>query len=350
MEENIKNETLQVEEPVTETTETTSTEETKPLTENEIDQLSQIIHAQAYKKEMLRQTESIQDKVNELKGTIKGLDMDKEFIDEMLKSYTVEQLESRLKNDDAVEAFFINPETGEPLEMNIEFESKAREIEFKRGLLVYIKSSQDTFEKIDKAMEELDKETEEFQKNIGEVTYSLSDNVLTYINYMKDRLNLMEEGRDKRHMTKLVKYLESGFTFEVFADVIKKYPTVAPKCISELKNEQNIKNIGARYGAKLKTNKIPVSLIGFASDITEGRKSLEELLLIRGEQYIIPDLFIYSLIRFFAMEDWNDGYVRKLHASVSLTLKKLLNNEFTEEVKNDVINSMVDYLKLFPTE
>ena len=71
-------------------------------------------------------------------------------------------------------------------------------------------------------------------------------------------------------------------------------------------------------------------------------------MLVRNEQYIVPDLFVYSLIRFFAMADWNkDNNIRKAHASVILVIRKLIKNEFVDDVKKDVIDSIVKYLAKF---
>ena len=70
-------------------------------------------------------------------------------------------------------------------------------------------------------------------------------------------------------------------------------------------------------------------------------------MLIREEQYIVPDLFVFSLIRFFAMANWSDPDIRKAHASVSLVIKKLLANEFIDEVKKDIIDAIVTYIAKF---
>ena len=71
------------------------------------------------------------------------------------------------------------------------------------------------------------------------------------------------------------------------------------------------------------------------------------ILYIFPLKYELPDLFVFSLIRYFAVSDWNDETIRQAHASVALTIRKLLNNEFEDELKLKVKTAIVEYLKLF---
>lgn len=334
------------------TEETTTEESTKKeeVTLDQIEDLTKIIHAESYKKEMSKQYEELQKNVSEMKSKIKGLDSEKDFIDEKLEKYTVEELEKILKKNDVVEDFFTDPSTGEPLDLTINFDSKEREIEFKRGYLVYVKSTQEAFKKIDEEYAKLDDATKEFNMEINEACYALSDNVLSYISMMTDKANAMEDEVAKKKILESLKYLKSGYDMTIFSEVLDQHPTVAKNCVRELTREVDIQRIGKRYGSKLKTFNAKSSLIPYTSDITSGRKSFEEMVLIRGDQYVIPDLFVFSLIRFFGMADWSDGNIRKAHASVGLTIKKLLANEFADDVKKDVIDSIVTYLAKFPTE
>lgn len=329
-------------------TEDTTTQE--ELTLEQIEDLTKIIHAESYKKDMSKQYEELQKNVTDMKSKIKGLDSEKDFIDEKLEKYTIDELEKMLKKDDVVQDFFTDPETGKPLDLTINFDSKEREIEFKRGYLVYVKSTQEAFKKIDEEYAKLDEATKEFNVEINKACYDLSDNVLSYISMMTDKANAMEDEVAKKKILKTLKYLKSGYDMSIFTEVLDEHPTVANKCIKELTKEVDIQRIGKRYGSKLKSFNVKSSLIPYTSDITSGRKSFEELVLIRGDQYVIPDLFVFSLIRFFGMADWSDGNIRKAHASVGLTIKKLLANEFADDVKKDVIDSIVAYLAKFPTE
>lgn len=314
-----------------------------------IEDLSKLVHMEAVKNDLASHMDTLHAENAKLMGTIKGLDSEKEFLDEKLKEYTSDSLAKHLRSDKNVLDFFINPDTGVTLEMNIPFESREREIEFKRGFLVYLKTTQEAFDKIDEQFDELDKYTAEMNADIKSACDVLSDNVLTYISYMKDKADAIEDEKTKKKMLESLRYIKSGYDLSIYAEVIEKHPSVASKCVSELQKEVDIQRVGARYAKKIESNGIKMSLVNFASDIQSGKKSFEELTLVKDEDYKLPDLLVYSLIRFFSMADWSDNNIKKAHASVSLVLKKLLNNEFEEDIKTQVVDSIRTYLSMFPT-
>ena len=47
------------------------------------------------------------------------------------------------------------------------------------------------------------------------------------------------------------------------------------------------------------------------------------------------------------MADWNDMAVRQAHASIALTLRKLVTNKFDEELSTQIRAKIVEYLKMF---
>ena len=320
--------------------------EDEKLTDEDIKKLTEIVQVESVKNELSYQTEELHKKQQSLLATIK--DDNPDYITERLKNYTVDELEEKLHNDDFVDSFFVDPETNQPVEFTVTFESKSREMDFKRGLLSYFKATDETFKKIDEEFETLDKATKDINIEIQDAVKSLSDNVLAYISMLTDKANAMENETLKNKLLTTIKYIRSGYDMTVFAEAVDQHPTIAKKCVTELNNDSIIKKTGARYLAKLKSNKINANLIDFASDIQDGKKSFEELILVRDEQYIVPDLFVYSLIRFFAMADWNnDNNIRKAHASILLVMRKLIKNEFVDDVKQDVIDSIVKYLAKF---
>lgn len=321
--------------------------QSEELTFEDIENLSKLVHSEAIKKDLANSVEEIKEKADSFRACLKGVDADKEFIDKKLEEYTVDQLETLLKNNDFVESFFVNPDTGEKLEMTIKFDSKQREMEFKRGLLAYFKSSQEAYIQIDKQFEELDKATAELNVGLSEACNALSDNVLTYVSAMTDKANEVTDEKVKAKMLRTLKYIKAGYDMSIFSEMLDEYPSVAKKVAAELTHEPTIQRIGKQYASKLKANKVKLSLVAFASDIESGKKSFEEIMLIREEQYIVPDLFVFSLIRFFAMANWSDPDIRKAHASVSLVIKKLLANEFIDEVKKDIIDAIVTYIAKF---
>ena len=47
------------------------------------------------------------------------------------------------------------------------------------------------------------------------------------------------------------------------------------------------------------------------------------------------------------MADWSDKKIIALHSSVCMVLKKVVDNTIDPDVKADVINAIIDYLKKF---
>ena len=47
------------------------------------------------------------------------------------------------------------------------------------------------------------------------------------------------------------------------------------------------------------------------------------------------------------MADWNNSFIPKAHATTILVIKRLLYNELDEEVKENVLAAIKEYLKKF---
>ena len=76
-------------------------------------------------------------------------------------------------------------------------------------------------------------------------------------------------------------------------------------------------------------------------------KSFEEMVLVEDD-YEIPDLFVFSLIRYFSLADWSDPNIKRAHSVISLVIKRLISNDFEdEEVKTNVKTAIIEYLKIF---
>lgn len=316
------------------------------FTKEDVAKLQEVVQIESVKQDLEYQTNELHKQQQSLLASIKDYN-DSDYIQEKLKGYTMEQLETLLKDEDVVNSFFIDPMTGKPAEFNIDFPDKNREIEFKRGLLTYFKATDEAFDRIDAEYEKLDEATKEFDDNVKDSIAALSDNVLGYIQYMTDKAVLIEDSYERNKLLTSLEYIRSAYDMTIYKDIIVQYPSIADKCVGELTNERVLKDIGQRYITKLQKNNVHANLIDFVSDIQSGKKSFEELVLIRDEQYIVPDLFVYSLIRFFAMSKWSDPNVKKAHASMVLVIRKLIKNEFVDEVKVKVITAITEYLKMF---
>lgn len=319
------------------------------LTENEIVEFSKLIDAQATKEEVSRHTQEIVEEKDKLLSVLKTDNVDSpNFIDEKLNEYTLEELKSLFnKNPDAVNDFFIDPVSGNELELTVPFESDQKKQDFKKDFLLYIKTTNDALEGISKQEQELSEYVTEMNKDIKEAATSLSDNILGYIQILKDKADALPIGKARSDMNKMIYHIESGFTLGAFRDVLVKYPSVPKRCVDEV-TKQDVARVGQRYLEKLNKNNVPASLIMFISNDTD-TLSFEEKMLIKDDQYKVPNLFIYSLIRFFSMADWNDPNTRRLHSSTMIMIKRLVRNELADEVKELQIERIVNYLTLFPT-
>lgn len=269
-------------------------------------------------------------------------------IEEQLKKFkTVKELQDYLnKGKENVERFF-----GGIDKIDVDFDNDyQKELDFKKGFLIYMKESAIAYENIDKEYEKLDESMKEFDQNMKEVTSALSDNILGYLSMMKDKADACENETTKKKLLTSIAYIESGYTYKIFSDEIDKHPTIVDHCVKELVDAKankgsKFEEIGSRY-LKKSQKYSKCNLISFISDYSRNVKSFEEYILVE-DQYEHTDLFVYSMIRWFAMADWNDKNVKALHSSVAHVIKRIMDNTLDVNVKADVINAIVDYLKKF---
>lgn len=344
------NDTHNIEEDVVEKTPELadeSTSEENHASMDDINSLVDFVNVESAKSELDFSTKVLTARQDQVSKLIAGGEETRDFLLDKLNTMTLDECETYLKSDKNVLDFFKNSETGDEICVDVKFETKEKEIEFKRDLLVYLKSSQETLAKIDEEYDKLDAATKELNMNIEQVCKQLSDNTLGYIQHMKDKAETVKDESEKKAMLEVIRYIESGYTLEVFKDVLVKHPSVCEKCVKELTNELDASRIGQRYNKHLERQNIRASLIPFISDMDNQVRSFEEMVLIEGDQYTVPDLFVYSLIRYFAMADWNNQNIRKAHASIILVIKRMLANDFDERVKADIIANVTEYLKMF---
>ena len=319
----------------------------KDLSMDDINTLTKYIHTQGIKDSLSNELDKVESARDELLGSLTGLNNEKDFIQDKLDTFeSVEALQEYLKSDKNVEDFFVNEANGETIELSVAIDDEKRSLQFKRELLIYLKTTDVAHDAIDKEYEALEKATAEMDENLREACIQLSDNVLAYTMYLKDKANESSDEILKKKILDSAKYIESGYTFEVLQDVIDEHPSVLKNTVKELLSGTGVSNIGNRYTDKLKRFGIKVSLIPLVSNGTSVR-SIEENVLIKDDEYKVPDLFIYSTIRYFAMADWNDENVKRFHASIALSMKRLISNDLAEEVRQNLIARMVEYLAQF---
>lgn len=253
---------------------------------------------------------------------------------------------------DRINSFFTNDETGEVLEMTFSETRKSEEeqLTFKRDFLLYIKQSDDYMKLIDKEVEELNRSTDELSSDIAAALDPLNDNILAYAEYL-EREAVIEEGdsreevKRKTGLAKKAKSIKSGYTFENLFELIEEHPTIVDNALRDFKNEQRIKEIGKRYAAKLRTAKVDFNLFALISD--DIHKSLEYRCLPKGDY---PDglenFAVFFIIRAMAM-----GLNKKedivFHASVQISLSRLMDGTLDEDVAIRLKESIINLLNKF---
>lgn len=323
-------------------------ETNEDMTLDQLDALANQLNIESVKSDLSNKQEALRSHRENMAKAITGGEDSLDQIVEMLKKFdTVKELQDYLnKGKENVERFF--GETNATVD--VDFDDYGRELEFKKGFLVYLKESEIAYANIDAEYAKLDEYQKEFELNMKEVATQLADNVLGYIAMLRDKAQTFTDEKKKQNLLDAADYIESGYTYKIFGDTLDNHPSVKTNCIKELEEAKKDKgaqfsSIGGRY-LKKKEKHSKASLIGFISDYEKGHKSFEEYILVEG-QYEYTDLFVYSLIRWFAMADWSDKKITALHSSVCMVLKKVVDNTIDPDVKADVINAIIDYLKKF---
>lgn len=252
-------------------------------------------------------------------------------------------LEKSLKNDKFVESLFTDDE-GNSIEFDIDFKDHKAEIDFMRGFASWWNSCSVMERQLQAEVESYKNDIKATQIELDEAVYNLSDNILNYTQYLKDQAYETKDQKEIDRVVKLTKYMESAYTMDVYRENLEKYPSVITNTIKDLNNESRVESIGKRYMDKLKSQKLHAHLIKFAS--SEKQKSFEELHLPNGT-YEYPDLFVFSLIRFFSMADWSDVNIRRMHATTYIVLDNIYNDNIDFGVRKNVKDSIIEYLALF---
>lgn len=280
----------------------------------------------------------------EFADAMKCDDDTKEKLLDKIATMDSKYLEKSLKNDKFVESLFTD-EDGEPIELDVDFKGNRKsEIEFMRGFASWWNSCIRMEQQLQANMDEYKKDIAETQIELDEAVYNLSDNILNYTQYLKDQAYETKDQKEIDRVVTLTKYMESAYTMDVYRENLEKYPSVITNTIKDLNNETRVESIGKRYMDKLASQKLHAHLVKFAS--SEKQKSFEELHLPNGT-YEYPDLFVFSLIRFFSMADWSDVNIRRMHATTYIVLDNIYNDNIDFGVRKNVKDSIIEYLAVF---
>ena len=267
-----------------------------------------------------------------------------DFIQENLKPYTLNEVKMKCSNPidkDFVNAIFTDC-TGNVMEPIMDFESDSKRLRFKADLLVYLKVSQEGLARIEEEERKLDEATKELNMNIEDVCAAMSDNIIAFVEQKKDEANALENEVQKNSILKMLKYIESGYTFELIKEPYIKYPNAAYNAFSDFSNSVRSRDIIDRYREKCKkVNSTPSLITLYKVD----DMSFEERFLL-PEEYKEAGLFIYTLVRFFSMATPDDNF-KRLHSTVCVMLNKLIKDDMADIVKDRYLDAVKTVEKIY---
>lgn len=254
---------------------------------------------------------------------------------------------------DRINSFFINPKTGEKLELasgGPQVKTESEELDFRRAMLMYFKQNDEYMEKIDKEVQKLNEATEELNANISELLNPLKDNVYAYAVYL-DEQNQPSEG-DNEVVAKVkaanrtkAKAIRSAYTLENMIELVESKPSIIDNSLRDFRNETRLKEIGKRYSSKLRTAKIEFDLIPLLTNDT--RDSLEYKVLPQGDYPAgLEGFTIFFIIRSLGMSLPNKED-EVFHAAIQVAWKQLLDGSMDEDIAAIIKKSLTKFLSYF---
>lgn len=309
------------------------------------DEYANIVNQQARKNYLARLVDEKKKDILDMSKMAFRVAEDADFImDKLNEVSSLDELNKRLATDEGVDYFFTDPDTGEVVQVSDDIKEK-RKMEFKRGYLILCYQNNQAIKDIETAQADCDKAIQEFNADVTDAMRVLSDNAFAYCNWVKDSVDPLRPDYNKL-MTD-VKWITSAYTMEVLNETLDKYPSIINHTLSDIKVEGKVRDIGKRYHAKLASSGLTSSLVPFMND--DVKESLEYRILT-PQQYVPgqENLFIFSLIRFFAHESWTGtSRAKKLHSSFIIMLQKLMTGKMDESVKEMVTTNIAKYLARF---
>ena len=163
-------------------------------------------------------------------------------------------------------------------------------------------------------------------------------------------IEAIDDEKEKRRRKKLIKRMESAYTFEEYVKILEKYPSIVKNTISELKNPVKVRDTGARYNRKRKQQNCATSLIAVIKD--DIGSSLERQYMAPGD-YVegYENLFGYFLIRFFSKEDWSskDSFTKEMHNATVIILTTLMSGSLDKDFREEIISNINKIWAVFKT-
>ena len=173
-------------------------ETNEDMTLDQLDALANQLNIESVKSDLSNKQEALRSHRENMAKAITGGEDSLDQIVEMLKKFdTVKELQDYLnKGKENVERFF--GETNSTVD--VDFDDYSRELDFKKGFLIYLKESEIAYANIDAEYAKLDEYQKEFELNMKEVATQLADNVLGYIAMLKDKAQTFTDQKKKQNL------------------------------------------------------------------------------------------------------------------------------------------------------
>jgi hypothetical protein len=300
---------------------------------------------EARRQNLASEVQRNQDQMNRVLKATFNQDDDVTFIEKKVAACDCEDENAfrALLQEKGIKYFFTDPDTGEEVSV-ADAIPKEKVTEFKRDYLVFLFNNMRCMAGIEEEQRKCDEAVAEFDRDSKEVTNMLAENVLTYTKHV--RATVDPETQVGKKILRSCDYIDSAYNFKVIFDMFERYPNARKNLLRDFNKTGSVSDIGKRYFTKLNSAKITSSLLPFAASKPE--ESLEYKVLAptqykKGQE----DLFIFTMIRFFAMESWSsDADVRKFHSSLIVALKRLVNGAMDEETAGIMTESMAKLIEL----
>ncbi|MCM1218306.1 MAG: hypothetical protein NC548_27790 [Lachnospiraceae bacterium] len=242
--------------------------------------------------------------------------------------------------------FFEDDDTGDVIEFNFPKNSEISKdlFSFQKDLLLFFKRCDDAVEEYNQISKDAEEELKAINADIEEINRIMGDNVLAFVDALKD--SVKEGSPDYKQSMEICRGIESAYNFSMVFETLEKYPSVVRNTLEDFKRESRITNIGERYGNVVKKSNTSVNLITFLPR-SKDVKTIEQLALSKFYRPGTDDLFIFILIRWFAMNGMDDIASKKFHAALYHVLYQLTSNQISDAVYDMVLENMKKLLTVF---
>ena len=282
---------------------------------------------------------TIREIIKNVSNVFKYIDGDRKIIEERLKKYpTIKDLERAISDSSVLNSFFVN-EDGSEMKLifpdNVKSEMTPGHIQdFKKETLIFLKNSQLSVGEFQNIVDQFEEEKSKIEEEMGTTVKDIAIEQL--------RFALEQKESNPESLGKNAEYLLSGFNFSRQIELFRKNPSIAKHTLEDFHDTDRITDFGARYRRTLNKGKTAATLIAL---ITNSPDTSIEAEFLPPTKYKpgYENLFLFSLIRYFTMEYW-DQNVRVMHAMTIALLQQFVDDELPEDLKSAYMENISTYL------